>query len=175
MLGQVLFDDLSFEREYEMIPRDTYAIDSAGAARSPTSPFDRWRELGADALVLGSLTRTGTTIRVEMRLFDVRSRQQVLGREYSGAASEPAAVCTHTIADEVHQGQQRGLQGVARSKLTFSSDRDRRASRRGPSEKPQPEGDLHRRLRRSKPAAHHGESGAEHLSPCWSADGRSIA
>ena len=42
---------------------------------------------------------------------------------YSGSAANPRAYA-HTIADEIHK-QQRGLQGVARTKLTFSSDRDR--------------------------------------------------
>jgi TolB protein len=122
LLGQVLFDDLSFEREYEMVPRDTYA--SIPPARSfAEAPFDRWRELGADALVLGSLTRSGATIRVEMRLFDVRTRQQVLGREYSGSATNPR-LYAHTMADEIHQTQSQ-LRGVARTKLTFSSDRVR--------------------------------------------------
>ncbi len=76
------------------------------------------------ALVLGSLTRSGATIRVEMRLFDVRSRQQVLGREYSGSAANPR-LYAHTMADEIHQTQSQ-LRGVARTKLTFSSDRDPR-------------------------------------------------
>jgi TolB protein len=122
LLGQVLFDDLSFEREYEMVPRDTYA--SIPPAKSfAEAPFDRWRELGADALVLGSLTRSGGTIRVEMRLFDVRTRQQVLGREYSGSATNPR-LYAHTMADEIHQTQSQ-LRGVARTKLAFSSDRVR--------------------------------------------------
>ncbi len=73
--------------------------------------------------MLGSLTRTGTTIRVEMRLFDVRSRQQVLGREYNGAAANPR-LYAHTMADEIHQTQSQ-LRGVARTKLAFSSDRVR--------------------------------------------------
>jgi TolB protein len=122
LLAQVLHDDLSFEREYELIPRDTYG--SIPAARSfADAPFDRWRELGADALVLGSVARNGTAIKVEMRLFDVRSRQQVLGREYSGTATNPR-LYAHTIADEIHQTQSQ-LRGVARTKLAFSSDRVR--------------------------------------------------
>ncbi len=58
-----------------------------------------------------------------MRLFDVRSRRQLLGREYSGAATNPR-LYAHTMADEVHHTQA-NLQGVARTKLTFSSDRVR--------------------------------------------------
>ena len=121
-LGQVLFDDLSFEREYEMIPRDTYASIPAQKSLADV-PFDRWRELGADAVVVGSLTRSGQTITVEMRLFDIRGRRQVMGREYKGAASNPR-LYAHTMADEIHQTQSQ-LRGVARTKLAFSSDRVR--------------------------------------------------
>ena len=118
----MLYDDLAFEGEFVMIPRDTYA--SIPVARSLSdAPFDRWRELGADGLLIGVVSKTGANIKVEMRLFDVRSRRQLLGREYSGAATNPR-LYAHTMADEVHLTQA-NLQGVARTKLTFSSDRVR--------------------------------------------------
>jgi TolB protein len=121
-IGQVLWDDLAFEREFYLIPRDTYA--TIPAARSLTDvPFDRWRELGADGLVIGTVQKTGTNLRVEVRLFSVRTGQQVFAREYTGSAANPRFFA-HTMSDEIHQ-QQRALRGVARTKLTFSSDRDR--------------------------------------------------
>jgi TolB protein len=122
MIGQVLWDDLNFEREFYMIPRDTYS--TVPAARTADQvPFDAWRELGADGLVFGTVSRSGANVRVEVRLFNVRSRQSVFAKEYSGSAENPR-LYAHTIADEVHQ-QQRGLRGVARTKLAFSSDRNR--------------------------------------------------
>jgi TolB protein len=121
-IGQTLWDDLAFEREFDMIPRDTYA--SIPAARSLNDvPLDRWKELGADGLVVGSVQKTANGFRVEVRLFNVRAGQSVYGREYTGSASNPRFFA-HTMADEIHQ-QQRALPGVARTKLTFSSDRDR--------------------------------------------------
>ncbi len=55
----MLWDDLNFEREFDMIPRDTYA--SIPAARSLAGiPFDRWRELGADALLVGTVESAAT-------------------------------------------------------------------------------------------------------------------
>jgi len=121
-LAQVLYDDLAFEGEYDLIPRDTYA--SIPPARSFTdAPFDRWRELGADGLVLGTVSHSGATVKVEMRLVDVRSRRQTLGRQYSGPATNPR-LYAHTMSDEIHETQS-GLKGVARTKLTFSSDRVR--------------------------------------------------
>src|SRR5262249_20785934 len=51
-IAEVLWDDLNFEREFSMIPRDTYASIPRATSLSDV-PFDRWRELGADGLVIG--------------------------------------------------------------------------------------------------------------------------
>jgi TolB protein len=120
-LGQVLWDDLNFEREFYMIPRDTYS--SIPVARTPEQiPFDRWRELGADGIVFGTVQRTGNEVRVQVRLFNVRSRQSVFAKEYSGSANNPR-LYAHTASDEIHE-QQRSLKGIARTKLAWVSDRD---------------------------------------------------
>jgi len=120
-LGQVLWDDFNFEREFYMIPRDTYS--SIPVARTPEQiPFDRWRELGADGVVFGTVQRTGNEVRVQVRLFSVKSRASVFAKEYSGSASNPR-LYAHTASDEIHD-QQRGLKGVARTKLAWVSDRD---------------------------------------------------
>ena len=121
-IGQVLWDDLSFEREFYMIPRDTYT--TVPVARSPDQvPFASWRELGADAVVFGTVSRTGNTVKVEVRLLNVRTRESVFSKEYSGTDGN-ARLYAHTMSDEIHQ-QQRALRGVARTKVAFSSDRNR--------------------------------------------------
>ena len=107
-----------------MIPRDTYkSIPPAGSI--DTVPYDQWRELGADNVVIGTVQKVATGIRVELRLFNVRARQVVLGKEYTGSAANPR-LYAHTMSDELHQSQ-RNLRGVARTKLAFSSDRNREA------------------------------------------------
>ncbi len=122
VIAEVLWNDLSFEREYDMIPRDTYkGIETTPNAE--TIAFDRWRELGADGVVKGTIRKTGNTFQVEMRLFNVRARAVALGRVYDNIALRNPRAAAHTISDEIHQTQS-GLRGVARSKLTFVSDRD---------------------------------------------------
>ncbi len=121
-ITQVLWDDLAFEREFYLIPRDTYS--TIPPARSPDQvPFAAWRELGADAVFFGTVSRMGNDIRVEVRLFNIRTQQSVFSKEYTGTVANPR-LYAHTIADEIHQ-QQRALRGVARTKLAFSSDRNR--------------------------------------------------
>ena len=121
-IGQVLWDDLNFEREFDMIPRDTYKSVPVASSLGEVA-FDRWRELGADGVVMGAVQRAATGVRIEIRLYNVRSKEQVYGREYTGAAANPR-LFAHTMADELHESQ-RSLRGVARTKLTFSSDRNR--------------------------------------------------
>jgi TolB protein len=119
-IGEVLWNDLNFEREFLFIPRDVY--NTIPKATSFTDvPFDRWRELNADGLIVGTVQKAGNGFRVEMKLFNVGTRQSAYSRQYDGSAN--ARLYAHTISDEIHKSQ-RGLNGVARSKLTFDSDRD---------------------------------------------------
>lgn len=169
-LGQVLWDDLAFEREFDMMPRDTYA--TVPVARTPEQiPFAAWRELGADAVVFGSVSRTGNAVTVQVRMYNVRTRQVVYSKEFSGSANNPR-LYAHTAADEIHQ-QQRGLRGVARTKLAFSSDRNREKIA-GPVENRDVkeiyiadyDGDGQRRITTNRQL---------NITPAWSPDARAIA
>ena len=120
MLAQVLWDDLNFEREFDMIPRDVYK--SVPAARSMEQiPFGAWREVGADGVFFGTVAQKGNDVIVQVRLFNVRSRESVYAQEMT-IATRSARRIAHEVADAVHL-QQRGVRGVARTRLTFVSDR----------------------------------------------------
>ena len=121
-IAEVLWSDLEFEREFRMLARDTYG--TIPPARSLKGlPLDRWRELGADGVVSCSVERIGDQrIRVIARLFNVRSLDSAFGVEYTGS-SRNARLYAHQLSDEIHR-HQRGLRGVARTKISFVSDRD---------------------------------------------------
>jgi len=169
-IGQVLWDDLNFEREFDMIPRDTYkSIPPAGSI--DTVPYDRWRELGADGVVIGTVQKTPTGIRVEMRLYNVRGRTSLSSREYNGSAATPRFYA-HTMADDLHQSQS-SLRGVARTKLAFTSDRNREPVVNTVEKREVKEiyiadydGANQRRITINR---------ALNITPSWSPDGRSIA
>jgi TolB protein len=117
----VLFDDLDFEKEYAMIPADV--VRTVPAPRSiDDATFDRWREIGADGVVVGTVEKTDRGLRVQVRMLSVRTKESAFGKEYSGTAANPR-LYAHTISDDIYM-QQRRLRGVARTKLAFSSDRD---------------------------------------------------
>jgi TolB protein len=119
-ITQVLWDDLNFEREFAFIPRDTYSSIPRATSFADV-PFDRWQELNADGLVVGTVQKTSGGFKVELKLFNVRTRQAAFSRVYDGSSN--ARLYAHTMSDELHKSQ-RALNGVARSKLTFDSDRD---------------------------------------------------
>jgi TolB protein len=152
-----------------MIPRDTYASIPA-AKRLDDVPFAAWRELGADAVVFGTVQQSGGKSTVQVRLINVRSRQTVFAKEYFNAINP--RTYAHTISDEIHQ-QQRALRGVARTKLAFVSDRNR-DSLSGTVEKREVkeiyiadyDGANQRRITVSRQL---------NLNPSWSPDARAIA
>lgn len=168
-LGEVLWADMRFEREYDLIPRTAYKA-IAPATAPETVPFDQWRELGANYVIVGTVRGNASSVTIQARLVDVSTRQALWGKEYTGPASNPR-LFAHTIADELHA--QRGLTGVARTKLAFASDRDGVRAANTVENRSIKEiyigdydGENQRRVTVNRSLA---------INPAWSADGRAIA
>ena len=173
-ITQTLFDDLTFEREFAIVPRDIYATIPAATGFEDV-PFARWRELNADGLVIGTVQKLPAGIRIEVRLFDMHSREAIprspFAKEYSGSAANPR-LYAHTMADDIHWTQ-RTLRGVARTRLTFDTDRDGERMT-GTIE--------NRSVKEIYIADYDGENQRRvtvgkslNITPTWSPDGRSIA
>jgi TolB protein len=169
-IGQVLWDDLNFEREFSFIPRDVYNTVPAATSLADV-PIDRWRELNADGVIIGTVQKTSAGIHVEMRLVNIRTRQSAYARQYDGSAGNPRHFA-HVIADEIHKTQ-RALNGVAESKLVFDSDRD--GERMGGTVQ-------NRSIKELYIADYDGENQLRvtvgktlNISPRWSPNSRSIA
>jgi len=121
-IGDVLFDDIDYEREFYLIRKDAIAT-----VPRPSSvdnlDLAPWKELNADGVLVGSVRKDGNAIVVQVKLIQVSSGRTAFGNGYRGPVANPRRYA-HTISDELHK-QQIGLDGVARTRLTFSSDRDR--------------------------------------------------
>lgn len=120
LMAQVLYDDLAFEKEFYLIPRDTYKTIPA-ATSLDNVPVDRWKELGVDGLIVGSVAQSADGMLVRFRLINIADGRSLLAKEYSGKVRSPR-IFPHTISDDIHE-HQRALQGVARTRIAFSSDR----------------------------------------------------
>lgn len=132
-IGDVLWDDLDFEGEFYMISHDAAAKIPTGATMD-TIPYARWSELGADAILLGKVERTtGDGLLVTMSFVGTKGAiEKKVISEYQykegGCTLKTLRYCAHFIADDFHK-KTAGLDGVARSKLAFSSDRAGQAIR----------------------------------------------
>ena len=170
VIGEVLWDDLGFEREFYMIARDV-------TARIPvernieTVAWDRWREVGADAVIVGTVQKSGNVMKVQVRLFGVQAKASAFGKEYSGSAANPR-LYAHTISDDIHLDRV-ALRGVARTKLAFSSDRDGERLAGSVEQRSVKElyisdydGQNQRRVTVNR---------SLNITPAWSPDGRAIA
>ena len=120
-ISDVLWDDIAYEREYYMIAKDAIATVPKHTAIDQV-PLDRWKELQADGVLVGTVRRVPAGIVVQVRLIKVATGQTAFGKEYTGSVANPRRFA-HTIWDEMYQHQMQG-RGVARTRLTFSSDRD---------------------------------------------------
>jgi TolB protein len=172
MLGQIVWNDIDFEREVHMIARDVAA--TVPVARTADQvPFPAWRELNADAVLFGSVQKTGNNLTVQVRLFDARTRQAVFSTEYTGPDRNPRAFAHHAANDILLQ--QRKLHGSAQTRLAFVSSRERTRVR-----------GTGQRNREGKEIWISDYDGANqtrvtvasqwlNLGPSWSPDGRAIA
>ena len=173
-ISAVLWDDIDFEEEFVMVSRDA-AAKIPVAATVADLPYDRWRELGADAVVLGTVRQTAAGYTVDVQAVGTRgenSRMMMFGGSYSGCNLANPRRCAHFIADDFHK-KQRNLIGVAQTKLAFSSDRqnDAVAGRVTPTNSQEIyisdyDGANPRRFTANR---------SLNISPAWAPDGRSIA
>jgi len=119
-LADVLWKDLEFEREFQMISPE--GAQQIPAAPAEALPYDSWNQVGADDVLVGSVRRVDANLQLDVRVMNVERRVSTFGRRYT-CSLRGVRLCAHTIADALHK-ERFGLDGVARTKLAFTSDRD---------------------------------------------------
>jgi TolB protein len=121
-LTDVLSADLKFEREFDVMPATSYAgVPSSQSIEG--LPYDRWAQLGADFVAIGTVkAAAGGKFEVELRVVSIKERRQSYGEGFSGMTRDLRRIA-HTASDEIHKNL-RGVDGVARTRIAFSSTRD---------------------------------------------------
>jgi TolB protein len=121
---QVLRNDLRFPGLFQFV------ADSLLTAIPPLDPeapnFEDWQGIGARILVVTRAGLEGDELTVEVRVYFVDSGQTMLARRYSGRADNPR-MFAHQASDDIMTLTQ--YQGVARTRIAFTSDRDSTAER----------------------------------------------
>jgi len=172
----VLASDLDFEKEFYVIPRKASA--AIPAASSPqTLPFPQWRDIGAEFVLMGSLRDVGGgKVEADVRLVNTKAPnegREEFTRNYGGCTVAGIRFCAHSIADDMHK-QLRNLDGVARTKLAYTTDRDGDKSVGRPIDNAAPGKEIH--LMDYDGAGDQRYTNLHRLSiaPSWGPDARSL-
>jgi TolB protein len=111
-------------------------IDPAAFIERITNPdnpptFQSWKQIGAQALVIGRMTRQPNgRVKAEFRLWDVNTQQQLAGQQYDTQAEYWRRIA-HIISDQVYE-RQTGEKGYFDSRVVFvdeTGSKERRVKR----------------------------------------------
>lgn len=123
-ITSVLKDDLRFAGLFQFVPE---ALLAAIPPQNPDAPnFEDWKSIGAGVLVTTRVQSQADQLTVEVRVHFVETGQSMMAKRYSGPADNPR-LFAHQAADDIVALAQE--QGVARTKIAFTSDRDSTSTR----------------------------------------------
>jgi TolB protein len=112
---QVLRDDLDFTGLFQIF--NSPPVNAAPAPGSAYPPLKAWVPLDVQAVVQGTYSQSGAKAVFECALFDVESETRIVGRVYSGSASDVRAIA-HRFADEIVY-RYTGQRGIAHSSIAY--------------------------------------------------------
>lgn len=101
-LASVILNNFSHSTPFKVVKKEAYL--QSPQQLSTTGPvFADWRSINADALLTGSVEMVnGNQIKVEYRLYDTTSEQQLIGRRYTVDVRFWRHIA-HRISDDVYQ------------------------------------------------------------------------
>ncbi len=122
VFNRVLLDDLTFSGFFEIPSKSFYPLKPV---RGPQDiDFSNWQvpTLDADFVAFGNLQVDATLSVVEAYLYDVQTRQQVLGKRFSITDVTLIRRAAHEFADQIVFELSAGAsQGVATTKIAYAS------------------------------------------------------
>ncbi len=115
----VLRADLAFEGLFDFVDPKLYEMVPSWSPESPN--LDEWRAVFASFLIVTRARVQDGELSIDVRVWDVGSKQLILDKRYSGGAANPRFFA-HTVSDAVMTLTQH--RGVARTKIVFATDRE---------------------------------------------------
>ncbi|QHM91531.1 Tol-Pal system beta propeller repeat protein TolB [Acetobacter pasteurianus] len=109
-IAEVLTNDLNNTGLFKVMP---------GSTTSGTPDFATSKSMGAHAQVTGSVSGGGSSVRVEMRLWDVLSHQQIQGTAYTTSAANWRRIA-HIVGDVIYE-RMLGEKGYFDTRIAFIS------------------------------------------------------
>lgn len=118
-LSQVVAYDLEFSGLFIILPRERYPVGFVALDREITNlNFEAWRATKAEFIVYGFVKREGNKYVCQIRLIDLLSNNQVVGKEVRVDISN-ARLSAHRFTEEAI-GYVDGIPGIGTSQICFT-------------------------------------------------------
>lgn len=117
-LVDLILADLRLTGLFNLLDRKAYIEDSAKAGILPDQfDFANWKQIDALGLVKAGFVVTGTSVRVETRIYDVQATAQIGGKTYDNGSVRDLRRIAHRIASDIVY-QFTGERGFFMSRIT---------------------------------------------------------
>jgi TolB protein len=119
-LAQVVADDLAFSGLFNVLPKERYPV--GHEVLDPDVQKlnrDAWASTKAEHLVFGNLKQEGEQLVTEFRLFDLFTKQQVIGLQLTVDKKFPR-LAAHHFSEEIIRNLE-GTEGIGTSEICFSA------------------------------------------------------
>lgn len=117
-LPEVLSNDLDLSGYFAPMDKTAFLADGGGSSSLEETRFRDWSVIGAELLVKAGFTCVGQSLEVEVRLYDVHSARQLMGKRFLGRMDEERALM-HRVGNEI-VFLLTGYKGMFLSKLAFA-------------------------------------------------------
>lgn len=115
-LPGVVSGDLDLSGYFVLIPKEAFLEKSVAMAAEEIN-FKNWSVIGAEFLIKGTYVCLGTSLEVEVRLFDVYSGKQIIGKKAVGRIDDYRYVM-HKISNEILYALT-GYEGMCLTKVVY--------------------------------------------------------
>lgn len=118
-MADVIAYDLEFNGLFSILPKTEYPASFTGFDPDVTRvDLDAWKATKAQYLVYGNVRIEGDQLVARFRLFDLYSKDQLVGQELRVQRQYPR-LAAHRFSEEVIR-QEDGIQGIGSSEIVFS-------------------------------------------------------
>ncbi len=124
-LGEVISNNLNRSGYFVTLPQDSFIEQISDFNQEPR--FVDWKQVQAKALVTGQVYVEGGKLRVEFKLFDVNSQQQIAAQQFTTSAKNMRRI-GHLASDVIYKALT-GIDGYFDTRIVFVDEagpKDRR-------------------------------------------------
>lgn len=161
-LPDIIRNDLNLSSYFNVIPPPLYPEKKNDDLLSDKPDFAKWRAVGANALIKGSVFKDGGRVTVQLRLYDTQTGEMQLAKQYT-ADKKDLRTIAHRFSDDVMLAVT-GTRGIFNTKVAYSS----KVSKKGAQSLYVMDIDGFNNQRITKDSS-------MNISPAWSPDGTKLA